>query len=255
MQSRIFALTLSILFFTGACGDDDATTMGQDPPDGTTTDVAPTTDEPTTGDAPTTTDPTSDPSTSSASDPTTGDATTGVDPTGEPETDTGATTDVDPTGDEPDPATLTACTAYCERWGECGFQPDLAGCIAGCADDLSGADGACEDASVAALDCQTALDCLALIDSSADGGACGAEKEAATNACNDLGCAESFFSEGDACELTLECEGEPLREMICDGPSCICLEGGEQVGQCAAEGACLEVDALGAKAAACCGFA
>jgi hypothetical protein len=258
MQSRIFVLSLSVLFFTDACGDDGAATEGPDGTGGTTTAMPATTEEQptttTTGAASTTDDTAADPSTSSGGGTTTDAATSDADTTGEPATGSGATTDVETTTGEPDPAVLSACEAYCGRWDECGLQPDLAGCIAGCADDLLGSAGACKDASAAALECKTGLDCVGLLDSVEDGGACSAEVAAATEACDGWGCAESFTAEDDSCELSRECGDEPLRQMICDGDSCTCLEGGAMTGQCAAEGACGEVEALGDKAAACCGF-
>jgi hypothetical protein len=252
MKSRICLLTLSLLCFTGACGDDGGATKGPELTDGATTDIPATTGEqPTTGAASTT----DDTSTSSDAGTTIDGATSDANTTAEPGTDTGATTDEGTTTGEPDPAVLIACEAYCGRWDECGFQPDLEGCIAGCADNLSGAADACTDASVAALDCKTALDCGDLLGSLEEGGPCGAEEAAATEACDSPGCAESFSQDDDSCELSRECRGEPLRQMICDGASCTCLEGGQQVGQCAAEGACSEADTLADKAAACCGFA
>lgn len=259
MHSRICVSILSLLFFTGACGDDGGTTQGPEVTDGATTEMPATTGEqPTTGETPSTGDTTADPSTSSEGGTTSDGATSDAEPTtGEPATDTGATTDVEPGttgGGEPDPDIVSACEAYCGRWDECGFQPDPAGCIAGCADNLSGTEDACKDANLAALACKTALECDDLLDAVGDGGPCSAEEMEAAKVCDGAGCGGSFLGENDACELIRECEGEPERKMVCDGDSCVCLEGGRQTGQCAAEGACLDFDAAQQKAAACCGF-
>lgn len=256
MQSRSLLFTLSILFTAGACGDDGGPA---DPSatDGTTTaattDAQPTT-APTTGDPSTTNATTPDPSTSSDG------ATTGVDPTGgtttdEPATTTGATTGGDTTtAGEPDPELLEACAAYCGRWDECGFQPDLAGCIAGCADSRLAAPDACKAANLTALECATALGCLDLLASLEEGGPCSAEEAAATAACEGSQCAEGFIAGGDSCEFSRECPGEPPKLMQCDTETCTCLDGDQKTGECAAEGVCGDADALAGKAAACCRF-
>ncbi|MCY1063841.1 hypothetical protein OV090_03655 [Nannocystis sp. RBIL2] len=134
MSARIFVPAFAMLLFTGACGDD-----GDGPEDTTgATAGAPTTDDTaaTTDESPTSTTEAT-PTTSASDGETTTDATTDV-TTGDPSTDTGATTDADTTTGGLDPDALSACQAYCERWGECGFQPDLAGCIDGCSGNQIG---------------------------------------------------------------------------------------------------------------------
>ncbi|MCY0993431.1 hypothetical protein OV203_40210 [Nannocystis sp. ILAH1] len=138
MSARIFVPAFAMLLFTGACGDD-----GDGPEDTTgATAGAPTTDDTaaTTDESPTSTTEAT-PTTSASDGETTTDATTDATTdvtTGDPSTDTGATTDADTTTGGLDPDALSACQAYCERWGECGFQPDLAGCIDGCSGNQIG---------------------------------------------------------------------------------------------------------------------
>ncbi|WP_434427076.1 hypothetical protein [Nannocystis pusilla] len=257
MSARIFVLPFAMLLFTGACGDDgdgpaDTTGATADAP--TTDDTAATTDEsptstteatPTTSDGETPTDATTDATT---------DVTTNV-TTGDPSTDTGATTDVDTTTGGLDPDALSACQGYCERWGECGFQPDLAGCIAGCSDNQWGLVGECKQANLNVLVCFTALSCDDLLVSvDENSAACSEQKAAVTAACAGDECAQSVLGGGDECEVQLECPDGPVQKMVCDAQTCTCLEDELAVGECAAEGVCAAGDAIVAKAATCCGF-
>ncbi|WAS90074.1 hypothetical protein [Nannocystis punicea] len=247
MSTRIFVSTFAMLLFTGACGDD-----GDGPQDTTdaTTDAS-TTDASTTTDAASTTDDTAEPPPTTSSASATGDGeTTTAATTGDPTTDTGVTTDKP----EPDPAVLAACQAYCERWGECGFQPDLEGCVEGCNSNQFGLVGECKQANLDLLACTVALSCEELLASLEEGGACGEQEAAVTDACAGDECAQSVFGGDDACELQFECPDAPLQQMICDGPTCTCLEGGENIGECPAEGVCASGDGIFAAAARCCGF-
>ncbi|MFY0532586.1 hypothetical protein [Nannocystis pusilla] len=230
-----------MLLFTGACSDDgggpeDTTGATANAP--TTDDTAATTDEPPTG----TTEATP---TTSAGETTTSD----------PSTDTGATTDVDTTTGGLDPDALSACQAYCERWSECGFQPDLAGCIDGCSDNQIGLAGECKQANLDVLACFTALSCddlLASVDE--ESALCSEQRAAVDAACVGDECAQSVLGGGDECEVQLECPDGPVQKMVCDAQACACLEDDVAVGECAAEGVCAAGDAIVAKAATCCGF-
>ncbi|MFZ6177288.1 hypothetical protein [Nannocystis pusilla] len=251
MSARIFVSTFAMLLFTGACGDDgdgpgDTTAATADGP--TTDDTAATTDESPTSSSEATTG--AIPTTSVSDGETTTDATTG-----DPSTDTGATTDADTTTGGLDPDALNACQAYCERWGECGFQPDLAGCIDGCSDNQWGLAGECKQANLDVLACFTGLSCDDLLASVDENSAmCSEQKAAVTDACAGDECAQSVIGGGDECEVQLECPDGPVQRMVCDAQTCTCLEDGVTVGECAAEGVCDAGDAIVDKAATCCGF-
>lgn len=259
MVSKLRISMLALLFVTTACGDDEVTSASSDSAtDATTTDAATdaTGDATETGDSTATSDeaPTTGGSTTQDDVSTTGDPTTmPVDTTGDSAT--GETTD--DTAGPVDPELVSACEAYCERWAECGLQPDLAGCVAGCSDSFQGGSEACVEANKAALACTTALDCEGLLGSIEDPGAgpCGAESEAAADACYEAGCSQSVGGSETECELSYECPDAPLQEMKCAGDTCTCFEGGEVVGQCAADGVCAEGDAIFDKAASCCELA
>ncbi|PCC74628.1 hypothetical protein SAMN02745121_06993 [Nannocystis exedens] len=248
MSSRIFVSTLALLLFTGACGDgggdgpDDTTGATADA--STTDDTASTTDESPTTTIDSTTDASTDPPTTTSDGATTGDAATGD-----------ATTDGDTTTGLPDPDAVAACQAYCQRWDECGLQPDLAGCIEGCSVNQFGLTGACKQANLDVLGCFTALSCDELLASVEDeSGACSEQEAAVTDACAGDECSQSVFEGGDECEVQLECADAPVQQMICAGQTCTCLEGGVQVGECAAEGVCAAGDGIFDKTARCCGF-
>ncbi|MDC0718889.1 hypothetical protein [Nannocystis bainbridge] len=248
MTSRSYVSTLALLLFTGACGDDDDAPETTDATaEASTTDAASSTTEtaPTTTEAPTTST-TEDGETTG--DGTTGDTTTGDATTGD------ATTGPDTTTGEVDPDALSACQAYCERWEACGFQPDLAGCIEGCADNQIGLAGACKQANLEVLGCFTALGCEDLLGSIEQGGPCSEQEAAVTDVCAGDECSQSMSTSDDACELQIECMDAPLRQMICDGSTCTCLEGGVELGECASEDVCATGDAVLAEAARCCGF-
>lgn len=255
MTTRIFAPTFAMLLFTGACGDDvggpddSSGTAGATTTDGTgsTTDHSPTsTTDSTTGvatDAPPTTSSASDGETTTVA---TTNATTDapIDTTTEPETTTGGV----------DPDVLSVCEAYCGRWDECGLQPDLAGCVAGCADNHSGLAGECKQASLDLFACTAALNCDELLGSGEPGGPCSAQEAAMTAACAGDECARSVSGGNDECEVRIECPEAPLQQMICDDQTCTCLEGGETVGACAAEGVCAAGEGIFDMTARCCGF-
>lgn len=256
MSARIFVSTFAMLLLTGACGDDgdgpeDTTAATADGP--TTDDTAATTDESPTSAGEASTDATT--TTTSVSG---GETTTDVTPdvtTGNPSSDTGATTDADTTTGGLDPDALNACQAYCERWGECGFQPDLAGCIDGCSGNQWGLAGECKQANLDVLACFTGLSCddlLASVDENS--GACSEQRAAVTAACAGDECAKSVLGGGDECEVHVECPDAPVQQMICDAQTCTCLEDGVTVGECAAEGVCSAADAIIDKTARCCGF-
>jgi hypothetical protein len=75
-----------------------------------------------------------------------------------------------------------------------------------------------------------------------------------TEACAGDECAQSVFEAGDERELQFERPDAPLQQMLCDEQTCTCLEGGENVGECPAEGVCATGDGIFARAARCCGF-
>ena len=259
MYTRLGFTTLALLLFT-ACGDNGSNTSDTDADSTGAADSTGTTPD-TTSDTDATTDTAGS---DSATGDTTGDVpTTGVtskpnDSAGDDTSDTDATTDATTEGettDPVDPEIVSGCEAYCARWTECGFPQDEAECTAGCVEDLGFYEGACKDANKDMLACATALTCEQLLEGPAE--ACAEQEEAVAQACQgseEEGCSVLTGAFGDECDLTIECEEEPTKKMLCTGETCTCTVGDEKVGECQADEACMDFDALEAKGKTCCGF-
>lgn len=176
---------------------------------------------------------------------------------GTPPTATGeatSTTDPTATGGEP-PA--GPCEAFCAHNFACdqdGATPFDA-CVAACADDLASFEGECHTAWIAGLECVAGLTCEELAalndgEPSACDAALGQQGECAAG----CGVGGGGFMDGSSCQWMHECPLGPLFEMTCDTETCQCFEEGVKVGECQAEGACLDLGALAGKAEACCGI-
>lgn len=60
---------------------------------------------------------------------------------------------------------------------------------------------------------------------------------------------------GSQCLLAIfQCGDLPKLEMKCDTVSCVCLEGGVQIGSCDADAVCEDLDSVQHKGPSCCGF-
>ncbi|PCC73579.1 hypothetical protein SAMN02745121_07327 [Nannocystis exedens] len=180
---------------------------------------------------------------------------------GGPLTTTGGNSEETATSDD----TITAgetppagpCEAFCEHSIACeqGEPTPLEVCLSTCAEELDAVEGECHAASVAALACLTGLTCeqLESVDEG-DPGPC----EAALALQEECFAGCSFGGGGDIegtfCEWILDCPLEPNLKMVCDAESCQCFEDDQPVGECEAEGICLSIDMLAAKANACCGI-
>lgn len=253
--------TLALVLFTGACesGDSDTSESSsgatQSGDTGTDTDASTSPTDASGGEVPTTGDASDTTPVSDDDGGDHGDAGTSTGDTADSDTDAPDGTTGAPSL-PPDPEIVTACTAYCARWTECGVQPDEAGCIAGCADSIGPVDGACKAAHQAELTCATALSCPDLFDTLGDGGPCADAHAEVASACEgaDDSCIAVSGESDDGCEYGQICEGEPDRTMQCDATTCTCLSGETKVGECAAADACGDVEALAAKAKACCDF-
>lgn len=253
MRTRPAFFTLALLLLTGACGDssNESATETSDSASSTTADdssaTSPgTTSLPTTGEGTTSSD-------SATSDGTGTDGTTTATATDTGETT--ATTDSETTGGPIDPDIQSGCEAYCGRWAECGFPSDLESCISGCIESIGPVEGACKAAHQDQLACTVGLTCEQLFDAPGEGGPCAAEVDAIASACGGNGeCSTDILGGEGECALSLDCVGEPLQEMKCDATTCACLVDGKQVGECAADGICVnDIEGIMAKAQTCCG--
>jgi len=153
----------------------------------------------------------------------------------------------------------SVCEAMCQLAGSCGLEDQPFACASACADDLAASAPACRAATEVMLGCLAGLSCEQLADaiSGDPGHPCAAEQLAKHEACDEVETCDSGGGGdmgGQACLLELQCAGQPAQRMECDAEQCVCLEDGAQVGSCAADGVCLALEQLGAKAESCCGF-
>lgn len=157
-------------------------------------------------------------------------------------------------------AELSACEAMCQNALGCRLVGDANVCVGLCLEKFEGAAGSCVAAHEAMNACFSTLSCehLELAFAGDLGHPCGSEQLDKSEACdNPVSCDSGGGGDidGTHCELTLQCGGDPVRDMKCDAEQCLCLVDGEQVGSCAADGVCdQEFDALATKAVECCGF-
>jgi len=158
------------------------------------------------------------------------------------------------TGGEPD--LMQLCEGFCAKNAECNrVDPD--GCVQQCFQELAGEDE-CSAAMQALFACMLGLTCeqfVAFTDDD-DPGPCAPQADAAEENCAGNVCNAAIGSneEGDECAYILDCPDDPEKEFNCGPDTCLCLEGGKEVGQCPAEGVCMEIGGLPDKATACCGF-
>lgn len=154
----------------------------------------------------------------------------------------------------------TACGLMCAHAGECRLDDDPAACTLLCEEKLAAASPACAAASETLLTCIASMTCeqLALaLDGQLDH-PCGSEQIDRDDAC--AGAPDSCDTggggdvNGTSCSVETLCPGDPLRSMTCDTESCQCFEEDQLIGSCAADGACMDLSGLGAKALSCCGF-
>lgn len=263
MQRTFILLTLTS-FMLGACGG------GKNDSDSEATDStgATSTEATTTGTATTTTDATDSTIGMSSTPTTTGDGGSGSisstvdsDPGTATESTAGGVTTTsagettgDTTGGEPD--LMQLCEGFCAKNAECNMvDPD--GCAEECVQELGGEDE-CSAATQSLLTCMLGLTCeqfVALTDED-DPGPCAAQLEASDEVCAGNVCTAGIGSneEGTECSYILDCPDDPEKEFKCDPDTCLCLEGGKEVGQCPSEGVCMEIGGLPDKAMACCGL-
>ncbi|WAS91232.1 hypothetical protein [Nannocystis punicea] len=240
LRSNFHFLTLTFLFFTGACdpskGETDSAT-------GSTTES---TTEATTGDS-TTGEPTTAPSVGEGSEAT-GDDDPPVATSGE---DTEGDTTSSTTGPV-DPEHQSACEAACDNMAKCDDTVDAAECAVGCAEEFQEIDSGCVPANLALVQCISGLSCFDL-EEQTDEGPCGDELEALLD-CDGGNCKLAMSQGDDGCGLGRYCPDAPAREIDCTGDLCVCTEDGVEVAQCAADGVCLDGDAIFDKMDTCCGF-
>jgi hypothetical protein len=248
MAHRTRNITLLLAICACACG------VEKGGPDGTTT-AADTTGETigmssaSTGEAATGPAPTTGEAPATAS--TTGADTTSADVTGTVTTGDGTTTDVNP-------GTQMRCQAFCDRRDECRAPGPGEACVQECLDELAQLVGPCKSATQVVLVCFTELTCeqfLAAVNDD-DPGPCADVVLEQEQVCEGADCSIGGGGDvdGDECLFTRECPDQPLQRMECDKVTCNCFVDGAPVGSCDAEGVCLDLDGLAAKAAACCGF-
>ncbi len=193
-------------------------------------------------------------------------------PTGDGPATTTSTTGTDPSTTTPTNATSdasngssggdgpTTCGLMCLNVVDCRLGEDWGSCTALCEGNLAETTPDCAAAMVPMLTCFAGLSCehLALALEGEFGHPCGSEQLDRDTACGDnpISCdtGGGGKADGTACELEVQCPGEPLRRMECDTQQCVCLEDGVQTGSCPADDVC-EGFELDAKVMSCCGFA
>ena len=254
MHRYIHALTFTFIFI-GACGGkNDSDTEASDSTAGATgTDTTAGTDA---TDATGTVGMSSTPTTSGddgsgSANPTQDNGTMPGDTAG------GMTTTGNNTTTGGDPDLMQLCEAWCNKNVGCQ-ETGRDACAAECFADLSDQEGMCADAFTALLECMLGMTCeefVAFTDED-EPGPCAAEADAYQNACSDEVCIASIGTNQDntECSYSVDCPGEPSRELQCADETCICLEDGEQVGMCPAMNACMNIDELSNKALDCCDF-
>jgi len=235
MNARLTLLGLILL--SGACTDDKQGSAS-DASSGGATDSGESSGDPSTG-AP---GETGDAGETDAQPPTTGGEATSDGP--------------DETTGEAPPELLPECQALCDKSAACGLGGDDEGCVVGCSEQYAAETQVCADATSAYLSCMAALSCEEILGSLEEPGPCPAEADQRDAVCgtgNDF-CGVGWGGFDEACDLEIDCRGEPLRRMLCDLETCTCLVDDEQTGSCAAEAICDDLDALKEKGATCCGF-
>lgn len=247
----------------GACGDDKNTT------DTESTGTADTTATDTTATA-TATDSMGS-ATSTGDDATAGGATD----SGNSSTTVVSTTDLMPTtdgsetdgtatgGSETDGTTtggddlMMLCETVCEKFSACMVEAP-ADCVMECIAESDGLDPSCKAASEELYACIVTMTCdeLTAFQDDEDPGPCLAQTDKVSDACSDQACSASAGSnrEGTECGYDVTCPDTPPQSMSCDTETCTCTTGGQEVGSCPAEGACMSLEMIEAKAADCCGF-
>lgn len=199
----------------------------------------------------------SDPSSGGPGEPTGGGAETGgvggstSESTGE--VSSSATSSAESTGG----SSQTPCQAACATQSGCGLLEDVAACVTICTTDTAALMEPCKSATEATLVCLAGLRCE-LLEAALDGGSspCASTQFEQTRACGEPSCdwgAGGDFG-GAQCELMIFCPGEPELNMKCDTETCVCLEGGVEVGGCPANDACLNLGDIQDKGPGCCGF-
>ncbi|MBZ5710223.1 hypothetical protein [Nannocystis pusilla] len=237
LRSNLHFLTLTSLLFIGAC----------DTSKGETTDA--------------TTESTTDAATgSSTDDSTAGEPTTSASATeGGDDDPTVATSGEDTEGDTTssttgpvDPEHQSACEAACQRMAECDDTVTVAECVVGCTEEFQEMEAECVPANLALVQCASELSCLDMEEPTKDG-PCGDELEALLD-CGGGTCTMGLDEGDTSCGLTLICDDAPTQFIECIDDTCTCFEDDVQVAQCAADGVCLEGDAIFDKMNSCCGF-
>jgi hypothetical protein len=170
------------------------------------------------------------------------------------------------TGDESASETATEgpepalCPDVCAKADEC--EVDLGGpqCVKECKDGMEGAEPACVEAGTVVFGCLLGLSCEEFAAAVEGGmfGSCADEVATQVEVCGggDPGCGEGGGGDvnGEFCEWSRQCDGEPELKMLCDMEMCTCTTGEEMTGSCDADGVCLDIGQLEQKFASCCGF-
>ncbi|MBA3546827.1 MAG: hypothetical protein H0T76_10120 [Nannocystis sp.] len=162
------------------------------------------------------------------------------------------------TGGPPDPDGVALCEAFCAKSSECGEPPEGQRCVDFCVTEIATESGLCGEAERALLACTVAMTCrefLALANEM-ELGPCVDEFEAKAQLCGGSGCTyeASGDPEGVTCQLAGACSGAPPLLMACDAEMCTCSVGDDQINECAAGDACLDLEGLKTKGVTCCGF-
>ncbi|NVB39804.1 hypothetical protein G6O69_18315 [Pseudenhygromyxa sp. WMMC2535] len=137
--------------------------------------------------------------------------------------------------EEIDPEAEALCTTACELFESCG--QDNIDCFESCVEYFGGFsdDQECLDAGKALTECIGGLTCgevEQMMLEEPQPYPCQAEQEAA---CEPEVCtvAAGVGEESQECELSIDCEGDPLYSVECDAEGCICFEDGAELTTCA----------------------
>lgn len=251
MTSRPLAFAL-ILLLPGCTGSaDTATTVGDSGSSDGSGATTPSTGAVTDAEPPSPTAESDTGGTSAATDTTPSGTTEDALTTGDVDS-TGIAATSGTTGEEP---ATGSCADFCARGDECQVVDNVALCTSICEADLAASGTACNVAAGIGFGCVVALSCPEFIAALETGqGSCAAEQSSQSNLCAACSWGAGGDQNGTHCSLDIECPDDPVRELQCDTETCACIEDGQQVGECAAEAACLDLKDIVAKGVACCGF-
>ena len=160
------------------------------------------------------------------------------------------------TTETPNPVTPeqeAACEAGCQNEAMCIGEPDASECVLGCIEEFQYIEEECASPYSNFVQCIAELSCLDL-EGDIEDSACGDEL-AALETCDGPACVmmQEETTE-DSCGFGRSCPEQPTQSISCEGDTCRCFLDETEVAQCAADGVCMEGDAIFDKMASCCQF-